>query len=94
MPTTSRASSPGLKTDAVSADLQSFVKGRKVDDNVHILLRFVGGARGMLWASQVAPGNENGLKLRVYGEKAGIEWRAGQSEPDVVHRTRQAQARC
>ncbi|MEQ1901516.1 MAG: Gfo/Idh/MocA family oxidoreductase [Devosia sp.] len=64
----------GLKTEAVSADLQSFVKGRKVDDNVHILLRFQGGARGMLWASQVAPGNENALKLRVYGEKAGIEW--------------------
>jgi predicted dehydrogenase len=65
----------GLKTEAVSADLQSFVKGRKVDDNVHILLRFQGGARGMLWASQVAPGNENGLQLRVYGEKAGLEWR-------------------
>ena len=65
----------GLKTDSVSADLQSFVKGRKVDDNVHILLRFVGGARGMLWASQVAPGNENGLQLRVYGEKAGLNWR-------------------
>jgi predicted dehydrogenase len=65
----------GLKTEAVSADLQSFVKGRKVDDNVHILLRFVGGARGMLWASQVAPGNENGLQLRVYGEKAGLNWR-------------------
>jgi predicted dehydrogenase len=65
----------GLKTEAVSADLQSFVKGRKVDDNVHILLRFVGGARGMLWASQVAPGNENGLQLRVYGEKAGLSWR-------------------
>src|SRR3954469_23265511 len=65
----------GLKTDAVSADLQSFVKGRKVDDNVHILLRMQGGARGMLWASQVAPGNENGLQLRVYGEKAGLEWR-------------------
>jgi predicted dehydrogenase len=65
----------GLKTDAVSADLQSFVKGRKVDDNVHILLRFQGGARGMLWASQVAPGNENGLQLRVYGEKAGLSWR-------------------
>ena len=64
----------GLKTDSVSADLQSFVSGRKVDDNVNILLRFRGGARGMLWASQVAPGNENNLKLRVYGEKAGIEW--------------------
>jgi predicted dehydrogenase len=65
----------GLKTEAVSADLQSFVKGRKVDDNVHVLLRFVGGARGMLWASQVAPGNENGLQLRIYGDKAGLSWR-------------------
>lgn len=72
----------GLKTSAVSADLQSFVKGRKVDDNVHILLRFQGGARGMLWASQVAPGNENGLQLRVYGEKAGLSWR--QDNPNYM----------
>ncbi|MEO6013046.1 MAG: Gfo/Idh/MocA family oxidoreductase [Devosia sp.] len=72
----------GLKTEAVSADLQSFVKGRKVDDNVHIMLRFQGGARGMLWASQVAPGNENGLQLRVYGDKAGISWR--QDNPNYM----------
>lgn len=65
----------GLRTAAVSADLQSFVKGRKVDDNVHVMLRFTGGARGMLWASQVAPGNENALQLRVYGDKAGLSWR-------------------
>jgi predicted dehydrogenase len=65
----------GLKTQAVSADLTAFVPGREVDDNVHILLRFEGGAKGMLWASQVAVGNENGLKLRVYGDKGGIEWR-------------------
>src|SRR5688572_4936907 len=65
----------GLRTQAVSADLQSFVPRRKVDDNVHIMLRFSGGARGMLWASQVAVGNENGLQLRIYGDKAGIEWR-------------------
>jgi predicted dehydrogenase len=64
----------GLKTEALAADLTSFVKGRKLDDNVQILLRFVGGARGMLWASQVAVGNENGLKLRVYGDKGGLEW--------------------
>ncbi len=64
----------GLKTDSVSADLQSFVPGRKLDDNVQILMRFRGGARGMLWASQVAVGHENGLKLRVYGEKGSIEW--------------------
>jgi len=72
----------GLKTEAVSADLTSFVKGRKLDDNVHIMLRFQGGARGMLWASQVAVGCENGLQLRVYGEKAGIEWR--QDNPNYM----------
>ena len=72
----------GLRTQAVSADLQSFVKGRKLDDNVHIMLRFVGGARGMLWASQVAVGCENGLQLRVYGEKAGLEWR--QDNPNYM----------
>ncbi|WDR03605.1 Gfo/Idh/MocA family oxidoreductase [Devosia algicola] len=65
----------GLKTEAVAADLTSFVPGRQLDDNVHIMLRFDGGARGMLWASQVAVGNENGLQLRVYGDKGGLEWR-------------------
>lgn len=72
----------GLKTAALSADLQSFGAGRKVDDNAHILLRFEGGARGMVWASQVAPGNENGLRLRIYGDKGGIEW--GQENPNVM----------
>jgi predicted dehydrogenase len=72
----------GLKTEAVSADLTSFVKGRKLDDNVHVMLRFAGGARGMLWASQVAVGCENGLQLRVYGDKAGIEWR--QDNPNYM----------
>ena len=72
----------GLKTEAISADLTSFVKGRKLDDNVNIMLRFAGGARGMLWASQVAVGCENGLQLRVYGEKAGLEWR--QDNPNYM----------
>ncbi|WIJ23449.1 Gfo/Idh/MocA family protein [Devosia sp. RR2S18] len=72
----------GLKTDAVSADLTSFVPGRQLDDNVHIMLRFGGGAKGMLWASQVAVGCENGLQLRVYGEKAGLEWR--QDNPNYM----------
>jgi predicted dehydrogenase len=62
------------KVEKVSADLTSFVEGRPVDDNVHVLLRFAEGAKGMLWSSQVAPGCENGLRIRVYGEKAGIEW--------------------
>lgn len=64
----------GLELEALSADMQSFVPGRQVDDNVHILMRFAGGARGMLWASQVAPGNENALRLRVFGDKGGLEW--------------------
>lgn len=60
--------------EAVSADLTSFVDGRLVDDNVHAMLRFSGGVKGMLWTSQVAPGCENGLRIRIYGDKAGIEW--------------------
>ena len=72
----------GLKTEAVSADLTAFVPGRQLDDNVHIMLRFEGGAKGMLWASQVAVGKENGLQLRVYGDKAGIEW--SQENPNYM----------
>ncbi|WP_417684112.1 Gfo/Idh/MocA family protein [Roseibium sp.] len=64
----------GLTSERVLADLTSFVPGRRVDDNVSVLLRFEGGAKGMLWASQVAPGNENALTLRVYGDKGGLEW--------------------
>jgi predicted dehydrogenase len=69
----------GLTAESVAADLQTFVPGRRLDDNVQVLLRFAQkgrapAARGMLWASQVAPGNENALKLRVYGTKGGIEW--------------------
>lgn len=64
----------GLELEALSADLHTFVPGRRVDDNVHMMLRFHGGARGMLWACQVAPGNENGLSLRLYGDKGGLEW--------------------
>tara|TARA_B110000908_G_scaffold103137_1_gene121519 strand:+ start:418 stop:1551 length:1134 start_codon:yes stop_codon:yes gene_type:complete len=64
----------GLKLERLAADLQSFVSGRALDDNGHVMLRYAGGARGLLWCSQVAPGNENGLRLRVYGEKGGLEW--------------------
>jgi predicted dehydrogenase len=64
----------GLRLEALCADLTTFVSGRPLDDNAQILLRFQGGARGALWASQVAPGNENGLRLRVYGTKGGLEW--------------------
>jgi len=64
----------GLHVRELAADLGRFVQGRRLDDNVHVLLRYESGVRGMLWASQVAPGNENGLRLRVYGETAGLEW--------------------
>ena len=64
----------GLTLAELAADLQSFVPGRRVDDNGHVLLRYTSGARGMLWCSQVASGQENGLRLRIYGTKAGIEW--------------------
>ena len=64
----------GLELETLSADLQAFVSGRQLDDNAHVMMRFKGGARGMLWCSQVAPGNENGLRLRVYGENGGLEW--------------------
>lgn len=72
----------GLQVESLAADLQSFVPGRRLDDNAHILLRFGGGARGMLWSSQVAPGNENALRLRVYGEKGGLEW--AQEDPNYL----------
>jgi len=64
----------GLKLEQVYADISTFVPGRRMDDDVNVLLRYSGGARGALWASQVAPGNENGLRLRVYGETGGVEW--------------------
>lgn len=70
----------GLECTSLAADLSSFVEGRRLDDNAHMLLRYANGARGMLWASQVAPGNQNALRLRVYGTKGGLEW--DQEEPD------------
>ncbi len=75
----------GLTLDTLSADLQSFVPGRRVDDNAHVLLRYTSGARGMLWCSQVAAGLENGLKLRVFGTKAGIAWE--QENPNYLNVT-------
>ncbi|WP_342359566.1 Gfo/Idh/MocA family oxidoreductase [Terrarubrum flagellatum] len=73
----------GLAVTELSAELTTFVAGRRLDDNVQIMLRYANGARGSLWASQVAPGNENGLKIRVYGSKGGLEWR--QEHPNQLH---------
>lgn len=64
----------GMTPQRLLADMSSFVPGRRLDDNVNILLHYANGARGMLWASQVAVGNENSLRLRVYGERGGLEW--------------------
>lgn len=72
----------GLTLEALAADLHRFVEGRRLDDNAHVMLRFEGGAKGMLWSSQVAPGNENALRLRVYGTKGGLEW--AQEEPNIL----------
>ena len=69
-----------LKVEEISAQLTTFVPGRRVDDDVQANLRFEQGALGMLWASQVAVGIENGLRFRVYGEKGGLEW--VQLDPD------------
>jgi predicted dehydrogenase len=72
----------GLTLDTLSADLQSFVPGRRVDDNAFVKMRYTSSARGTLWCSQVAAGQENGLRLRVFGTKAGLEW--GQENPNYL----------
>ena len=64
----------GLKLQALSADLATFVQGRALDDNAHVMMRYEGGARGLLWCSQVAIGNSNGVRLRVFGETGSFQW--------------------
>ncbi|AZO05130.1 MULTISPECIES: Gfo/Idh/MocA family oxidoreductase [unclassified Mesorhizobium] len=64
-----------LESEEILAELSTFVEGRPVDDDALVLLRFKGGARGSIWASQVAPGNENDLSVRVFGDRGGLEWR-------------------
>jgi predicted dehydrogenase len=75
----------GLEVESLAADLDAFVPGRRVDDNGHVMLRFHGGAKGMLWCSQVAPGNENALRIRIYGETGGLEW--AQEDPNYLWHT-------
>jgi predicted dehydrogenase len=72
----------GLEIEALCADLSTFVPGRKLDDDGNVLLRFRGGARGVLHASQISIDEENALSLRVYGQKGGLEWR--QEEPNTL----------
>jgi predicted dehydrogenase len=75
----------GLQPTQLCAELSTFVPGRALDDNVQVMLRYANGARGLLWASQVAPGNENALRLRVYGSRAGLEWQ--QEQPNHLRFT-------
>lgn len=70
----------GLKVSEICADLSIMVEGRPLDDDGNVLIRFENGARGVLYASQISAGEENGLRIRVYGEKGGIEW--VQAEPN------------
>ena len=72
----------GLKITQVCADLTSFVPGRILDDDGSVLLRFDNGAKGVLTASQICTGEENALKIKVYGEKGGLEWH--QMEPNSL----------
>lgn len=72
----------GLKISELAADLTAFVKGRKLDDDGNVLLRFKGGAKGVLHSSQISVGEENNLNIRVYGEKGGLEWH--QKEPNTL----------
>ena len=80
----------GQTAQAVSAETSRFVPGRRLDDDVQLRLRWAAGARGQLWASQVAIGVANGLRLRVYGEKAALEW--AQEAPDLLRYTRLGEA--
>ena len=72
----------GLKVEQVSAELSTFAKGREVYDNSYVTARFEGGARGRIWGSYMASGNDHGLSFRIFGEKAGLIW--NQEDPEVL----------
>jgi predicted dehydrogenase len=73
----------GKPVEELAADVHTFVEGRRLDDNAHVMLRFADGVKGTLWCSQVAPGHENGLQLRIYGTKGGLRW--AQEDPNYLH---------
>ena len=72
----------GLQVKDLLADLDSMVSGRELDDNANILMKYTNDVKGMLWVSQIATGKENGLSIRVFGTKAGIEW--SQENPNFL----------
>jgi len=73
----------GLELDRLCADITTFVPGRKVEDDANLLVHYQNGARGILYASQVSVGEENNLRIRVYGTKASLEWH--QEEPNYLY---------
>jgi predicted dehydrogenase len=73
----------GLEIDTMCAELTSFIPGHKLEDDGNVLIRYKGGARGIIYASQISAGEENPLAIRVYGEKAGLEWR--QENPNYLY---------
>jgi len=82
----------GLELEAICADLTAFVPGRELDDDASLLLRFEGGARGVLTVSQIEVGEENDLRIRVYGETGSLTWH--QEDPNrLVHKTLDGPAR-
>ncbi|MDX5349713.1 MAG: Gfo/Idh/MocA family oxidoreductase [Paracoccaceae bacterium] len=80
----------GLDLQAVLADLTAFEPGRRLDDNAAVLLRFASGAKGMIWASQVAPGSKNALRFRIAGAKGSLAW--DQETPEILEFTPTAEA--
>src|SRR5215218_1105159 len=73
----------GLEVAEICADLTTFVSGRRLDDDGNLLIRYEGGAKGVLVASQISAGEENDLRVRIYGTEGGLEWR--QEEPNYLH---------
>ncbi len=76
----------GLEIEELCADMTTFVKGRRLEDDGNVLIHYKGGARGVLYASQISNGEENSLKIRIYGTKAGLEWQ--QENPNYLYRLR------
>jgi predicted dehydrogenase len=72
-----------LEIEELCADMTTFVAGRRLEDDANVLIHYKGGARGVLYASQISPGEENNLRIRVYGEKGALEWH--QENPNYLH---------
>jgi len=73
----------GLEIEELCADMTTFVPGRRLEDDANVLIHYKGGARGILYASQISPGEENNLRIRVYGEAGALEWH--QENPNYLH---------